>query len=229
MNWSVWSMRLFDINNPLMRSMSKVADVIILNILFIVCSIPIITIGPSLTALHCVTMKLVRDEEGSVVKEFFRSFRLNFRQATVIHLLFLAATVILFIDIWFVLYSKTSHGAMAYILFAIAAFLAVIATMTLLYVYPVLAKFDNPTKRTLIVAFTLSIRHWPTTVILAIIAAIPIVAMTIPNEIVISFMFLMLIFGFSAVAMAQAFFLRKVFDQYIPVEQNDNISGEVHT
>lgn len=220
-------MKLFDINNPLMRSMSKVADIIILNFLFLVCSIPIVTIGPALTALHCVTMKLVRDEEGSVVKEFFRSFRLNFRQALVIHLMLLAVTAILFIDIYFVLYSKNDLGAMAYILFGVAAFLAVMGTLTLLYVYPVLAKFDNPTGRTLIVAFTLSIRHLPTTILLAIIAAIPIVAMMIPHEIVISFMFVMLIFGFSGVAMAQASLLRKVFAHYIPAEQKENGNCEV--
>lgn len=220
-------MKLFDPNNPLMRSMSKVADIIILNLLFIVCCIPIVTIGPALTALYCVTMKLVRDEEGGIVKEFFRSFRLNFRQGLVIHLLFLAAAAILFIDIYFVLYSKTSHGIMAYILFAVSAFLAVMGTMTLLYVYPVLAKFDNPTRKTLMVAFTLSIRHWPTTLILAIITAIPIAVMMIPNEAVISFLYLMLIFGFAAVAMAQAFFLRKVFDNYIPAEQNEEETSEV--
>lgn len=222
-------MKFFDPNNPFMRSMSKVADVVILNFLFIICSIPIVTIGPALTALHCVTMKLVRDEEGSVFKEFFQSFRLNFRQAFAIHMLFLAVAAVLFIDIYFVLYSKNDLGAMAYILFGVAAFLGVMGAMTLLYVYPVLAKFDNPTRRTLMVAFTLSIRHLPTTIALAIITAIPIVAMMIPNEIVISFMFVMLLFGFSGVAMAQASFLRKVFDRYIPAEQNENENSEVHT
>ena len=183
-------MRFFDINNPLMRSMSKVADIIILNFLFMICSIPIITIGPALTALHCVTMKLVRDEEGGVMKDFFQSFRLNFRQALSIHLLLMAVTAILFVDIYFVLYSKNDLGAMAYILFAVAAFLGVVGAMTLLYVYPVLAKFDNPTGRTMVLAFTLAIRHLPTTIVLAITVAIPILAMTIPHESVIAFIYL---------------------------------------
>lgn len=221
-------MKLFDPNNPLMRSMSKVADIIILNILFMVCSIPVVTIGPALTALHCVTMKLVRDEEGGIIKDFFQSFRLNFRQALTIHLIMLAVAAVLFIDIYFVLYSKNDLGAMAYILFGVAAFLGVIGVLTLLYVYPVLAKFDNPTGRTMVLAFTLAIRHLPTTIVLAIITAIPILAMMIPHESVIAFIYLMLIFGFSAVAMAQASFLRKVFDQYIPAEQNNNLSSEVH-
>lgn len=222
-------MKLFDIDNPVMRSLSKVADLVILNLLFLVCCLPIVTIGPALTALYCVTMKLVRDEEGSIVKDFFQSFRLNFRQGVGIHLLLLLATAILAADLWFVLYSKVDHGAMGYILFGVAAFLGVITVMTLLYVYPVLAKFDNTIGKTLIVALTLAIRHLPTTLILAIIVAIPVGIMMIPNEAVISLIPVMLMFGFSAMAMAQAFFLRKVFDRYIPAEEDENVSSEVHT
>ena len=117
---------------------------------------------------------------------------------------------------------------MTYVLFAVSAFVAVMAAMTLLYVYPVLAKFDNPTGRTVQIAFTLAIRHLPTTCILAVFTAIPIAAVMIPNEAIISFLFLMFICGFSAVAFAQAFFLRKVFDRYIPQEDNENSTNEVH-
>lgn len=221
-------MGIFDINNPFMRSMAKVADIIILNFLFMLCCIPIVTIGPALTALYSVTMKLVRDEEGGVVKEFFSSFRLNLKQGILIHLMFLVVTFVLFVDIWFVLYSVQDHGTMTYVLFAVSAFVAVMAAMTLLYVYPVLAKFDNPTGRTVQIAFTLAIRHLPTTCILAVFTAIPIAAVMIPNEAIISFLFLMFICGFSAVAFAQAFFLRKVFDRYIPQEDNENSTNEVH-
>ena len=115
-------MGFFDINSPFMRSMAKVADIIILNFLFMLCCIPVITIGPAITALYSVTMKLVRDEEGGIVKEFFSSFRLNLKQGIVIHILFLVIAFVLFVDIWFVLFSVTDHGAMTYILFAVSAF-----------------------------------------------------------------------------------------------------------
>lgn len=222
-------MKLFDINNPIMQSMAKVADLIILNFLFLLCCIPIITIGPAITALYCVTMKLIRDEEGGVVKEFFRSFRLNLRQGIVIHIFFLALAFVLFVDIWFVLYSVSDHGAMTYVLFGASALLVVLGAMTLLFVYPVLAKFENTIGKTIQVAFTLSIRHWPTTLVLAALTAIPIAVMMIPNEAVIGFLYLMVIFGFSALAMAQSFFLRKVFDKYVPQEQSEKSLDEVHT
>ncbi len=221
-------MGFFDINSPFMRSMAKVADIIILNFLFMLCCIPVITIGPALTALYSVTMKLVRDEESGIVKEFFSSFRLNLKQGILIHIMFLVITFVLFVDIWFVLYSVEDHGAMTYILFAVAAFAAVMAAMTLLYVYPVLAKFDNSTGKTLQIALSLAIRHLPTTCILAVITAIPVAAVMIPNEAIISALFLMLICGFSALAFAQSFFLRKVFDRYIPQPNHENAMDEVH-
>ena len=216
---------LFDINSPLMQGLSKVADIIILNILFMICCVPIFTIGAALTALHTVTMKLVRDEEGGIVKEFFRAFASNFRQATVIHLFFLLIAGLVFVDLWFVLYSVESHGAMSYILFGVAAMLGVFSILMLMYVYPLLAKFENSIKRTLQLAFILSIRHLPTTILLVAITAIPIVFLFIPHEIVIAVLFLMGVLGFAAQAMAQAFLYRKVFDQYIP--QNEETKSEV--
>ena len=216
---------LFDLNSPLMQGLSRVADLLILNFLFLICCIPIVTIGASLTALHTVTMKLVRDEEGGIVKEFFRAFTSNFRQATAIHLFFLLIAGLVFVDVWFVLYSVESHGAMSYILFGVAALLGVFSILMLLYVYPLLAKFENSTKRTLQLSFILAIRHLPTTILLAAIAAIPIVFLIIPHEIVIAVLFLMGILGFAALAMAQAYLYRKVFDQYIP--QNEETKSEV--
>lgn len=219
-------MRLFNLNNPFMRGMSKVADLIILNFLFLICSIPIITIGPTLTALYCVTMKLVRNEEEGIAKAFFRSFRLNLRQGILINLLFFVIICVLVADFWFTLYPAVDHGIITPVLFVCAALLAVIAVMTLLYVYPVLAKFDNSVKETLKISFVLSVRHWPNTLAIAALAAFPIWFMTVPNEAVVGFLFLMLILGFAAITLAQSFFLRKVFDKYVPDQQPDNTVGE---
>lgn len=215
-------MKLFDINNPLMRSLAKIGDLIILNLLFILCCLPLITIGPAVTALFSVMLKLIRDEEGSVTKDFFRAFRLNFKQSLLIHLLFLLVSFVLAVDIWFVFYAVADHGVMTYILLAVSGVLAIVTAMTMLYVYPVLARFDNSTRNTIQAAFILSFRHWPTTVVLAVLVALPVVIMLIPNEAVVGFAYLMIIIGFSAFAMAQSILLRRVLDQYVP--QSDNQS-----
>ena len=69
--------------------MGRVADLIILNLIFIVCCIPIVTIGPALTALYYMTLKMARNEETYIIRGFFKSFKENFRQAIVIWLIIL--------------------------------------------------------------------------------------------------------------------------------------------
>ena len=70
---------LFNYDNPVWRFIGKLGDLIILNILWMITSIPIVTIGASTTALYYVTLKLVRDEDGYTIKSFFKSFRDNFK------------------------------------------------------------------------------------------------------------------------------------------------------
>ena len=80
---------LFNYDNPVWRYIGKFGDLILLNVLWIVCSIPIFTIGASTTAVYYVTLKLVRDEDGYTFRSYFRSFKENFKQATAIWLLLL--------------------------------------------------------------------------------------------------------------------------------------------
>ena len=86
---------LFDLDNPLMRFLSKVADLLILNLLFLVCSIPVVTIGASTTAMYYCFFKMKDGEDGYLVKKFFKSFRENFKQATLMWLPLLLLLVVL--------------------------------------------------------------------------------------------------------------------------------------
>ena len=74
--------RLLGLDSPPMKIMGKFADLICLNFLALFCCIPIITIGASMTALHYVALKIVRDEEAYITRSFFKSFKENFKQAT---------------------------------------------------------------------------------------------------------------------------------------------------
>ena len=76
--------RFFDIDGPFLGGLTKMADVFILNLLLILCSLPIFTFGAAYTALYYVTLKMVKDEECYIAKAFFKSFKQNFKQATII-------------------------------------------------------------------------------------------------------------------------------------------------
>lgn len=76
----------FNMDNGLFRALGKLADLMLLNILFLVCSLPIFTIGASFTAMYYVTLKLAENEEGYTPGAFLKSFKQNFKQATIIWL-----------------------------------------------------------------------------------------------------------------------------------------------
>ena len=79
--------RFFSMDNKFFQAMGRIADLLILNLVFLVCCIPVVTIGPALTALHYVTLKMARNEESYIIRSFFKSFKQNFRQGLIINLI----------------------------------------------------------------------------------------------------------------------------------------------
>ena len=90
--------RFFSMDNKFFTFMNKVADLCILNIICLVCCIPIVTAGASITAMYYVTLKMVRNEEAYIVRSFFKSFKDNFKQATIINLIMIAVGEVLYLD-----------------------------------------------------------------------------------------------------------------------------------
>ena len=97
--------RFFNMDSPLFSFLNRVADLIILNLLTLVCCIPIFTVGAAMTGLNYVCLKMVRNEEGYIVRGFFKSFKQNFKQATIIWLIILLAIIVLAGDFYIFTYS----------------------------------------------------------------------------------------------------------------------------
>ena len=92
-------MSIFNMESPLMRALGRVADLMILNFLTLVCCIPVITAGAALTALDHMCLKIVRDEDGYLLRGYFKAFKENFRQSTIIWLLLLLAIAVVGADV----------------------------------------------------------------------------------------------------------------------------------
>lgn len=203
---------LFNIDSPLMRFLSKVADMIILNILFLITCIPIFTIGASMTALHYVTLRMVSGEEGAVSKDYFRSFRQNFRQATVIWLILVAFALLLSYDIRLVWNGGGYVNTVVKVLSVIAG---VALVMVLLYVFAILAKFNNSVKGTIRNAVAISLAAFPKTVSMFILL-VSCAALTFYTETTIRWGLLFwLTPGFATVAYFNSILLRKTFERLI--------------
>ena len=172
---------LFNYDNPVWRFIGKLGDLILLNILWIICSIPIFTIGASTTAVYYVTLKLVRDEDGSTIKSFFHSFKTNFKQATVIWLILLVAGALLGFDFWFFLSGQmVVKGTARMVLSAVFGGMLLLYLFIATYVFPLQSRFYNTVKRTLFNAFFMSIRHLFHTIgMLAINAVLVILPLTL--------------------------------------------------
>ncbi|MDO5338075.1 MAG: DUF624 domain-containing protein [Eubacteriales bacterium] len=208
---------LFNMDNKFFVFMSRVADLAILNFLCIVCCIPIVTAGASITAMFYVTLKMVRNEDAYIVKGFFKSFKENFKQATIIHLIMLVVAALLFLDMRI---SGQMEGNLYRVLTVVFFALAVVYLFIFMYIYPLVAKFYNTIKNTFVNALLMSIRHLPYTILMIIVTLCPFAVYLIPSAEVQAFILLLLIvLGFSTVAYCNSFFLRKVFDNYIPEEE----------
>ena len=163
-------MKLFELDSPLMRGMSKISDLVVINLLTILMCIPIITAGASFTAMHYCCLKLVRDHENKIAKQFFHSFKDNVRQSTVIWLIFLSILAFLGGDLYLMYFNPTETSTFVFGgILAVLALLAFIGTM----VFPLQAKFYNPIPKTLKTAFLYAFKHFPRTLLILVVNLLP--------------------------------------------------------
>lgn len=163
-------MKFLDIDGPLIQFLSRMADLMWLNILTMICCIPIVTAGASLTALNYMALKMVRNEEGYITRGFFKAFKENFRQSTVIWLLFLLVAAVLGADYRIL---KTADIEIDGIVRTLILLFGILSVFTLMFVFPVQAKFSNTVKRTIWNSFVFSVVQFPKTILMIILYVLP--------------------------------------------------------
>lgn len=166
-------MNIFEEGSPFQRFLNKMADLLILNLIALLMCLPIITAGASLTAMHYVLLKMVRGEEGYIVKSFFRSFKREFRQATVLWILYMALAALMASNLIMIL-----QGGGVYPLWLPSSILvvAVLELMFMIYTFAMLSRFDNSIYQTLINAVTLTFSELPRSLEMAVITLVPLIA-----------------------------------------------------
>lgn len=216
---------LFNPDNKFFTSMGKVADFMILNFICIICCLPIITAGASITAMYYMTLKMARNEETYIVKGFFHSFRENLKQSTIIHVIMLLIGIILAFDFYFTRIMR-GQGTFYTVLTYVFMLGIIVYLMVLTYIYPVLAKFYNSVKQTFRNALLMSIRHLPSTILMIAITASPVILMLVVGP---SFPYVMMFYclmGFAVMSYINSLFLVKIFDRYIPQTSEEEDSNE---
>ena len=189
-----------------------------LSVLWMVCSIPVVTIGASTTAMYYVTLKLVRDEDGYTFRSFFKSFKENFKQSTIIWLIFLVAGIVLGVDVFFFLRVFNGSQNVRTIMLAIFMAMSFLYFAMFTFVFPLQARFYNPVKRTIFNAFFMSIRHLFQTIAIIVIDAAVVVAMVMIPQI----MMFGVLFGFPLLAFINSYILSPILQKYMPKEDRED-------
>ena len=141
--------KLFSYDNFLFHVLSQIADCMCLSLLWVIGSIPIVTMGASTTALYYAVNKCVKNSQGGILREFWRSYRLNFKQATVIWLMVAPVLFVLAVSCYSAYLMHVSGRASKLLLI----FLLVVASLVIMwanYLFPYLARFNNKSKQILI-------------------------------------------------------------------------------
>lgn len=215
-------MKFLEIDSPFMRVLGRIADLMIINFLTILLCIPVITAGAAFTAMHYVLLKIVRDEEGYIVKQYFRSFKENFLQATILWIGMLAVSAALFVD-WRIMRMQGDQfsGVMLILLFAAA----LASYLIMIYIFPVLSRYKNTIRGTLKTSLSMSVLGIFTlrTIASAILIPLPFILALLFGYASVPFF---AVICFSGPGYLRAMMYSGLFDKYEGKEKNSDGENE---
>ncbi len=201
---------IFALDGAFVKYMSLVADIIILSALYTILCIPIITIGPATTALFYVMTRRVYDKEAYILRDFFKSFKMNFVQSAFSWLILTALAFVLTFNITAILmgYIVSLETLVGKAVFATYILMLIEVLITTLYIYPVISRFHLKFLPALKTSVLLANKHMPTTISVSCLAVL-IGYLTLANPFLVAF-------AMGIYAALTSYFFMKVFKKYNP-------------
>lgn len=208
-------MNLLNEDNVIHIFLNKLGDIIVANLLFLVCCIPIITIGPALTALYHCMLRTVKGNNNGTTKTFFRAFKENFRQSLIVWLGLLAFGFILFLNIRFL---QNTASVVSKPLFYVSLGIAGLVIILALYIFPVIAAFANTTVNLLKNAYVFAFLHFPSTLAIAVITILPMFMTYRDIKLMPLYACCWFFFGFGLTAYVNSLLLYRMFKPFLEKE-----------
>ena len=200
---------MFHPDSWLIRFLTKVCDLLFLNIALVLSCCTVVLSGAAVTALYSITLKMMRGQDYDPVKGFLRALRENFLPSS-------PATALLFVNAALLallrraLYAETLLFSPS--LFLLLALAAVFLTALLSYLFPLLARFENTFSHHLVNAARLSLANLPVTFLITTVNLLPLlIGFFVPSLLGVTFAF-WLLFGFAAGAWVNSFYLNRIFE-----------------
>lgn len=204
---------LFRYDNKFFEILGKIADVVILNLLCIISCLPIVTIGASITAAYSIAMKMVKDEETYITKEFIKKFKENFKTSTIVWSIMLIIGGVLLFD--FYMSKLVLNESISKVLQLIFTMISIIYIFTLIYVFPMISKFENTIKNTMINSTLISIQNLPYTVMMVILNLSPLLLISLFSSYWGQIIFFYTVIGFGIITYINSIFFEKIFNKFI--------------
>ncbi|MGN0378976.1 MAG: YesL family protein [Butyrivibrio sp.] len=217
--------KIFSSDNPFNAFMTKLFDLMWINVMWLICCIPVITIGASTSAMYYLTLKMIRDEEGAITKSFFKQFAANFKKSIPMTLIMIAMVAVLVAD--FHLLSAAGNDSIASIMYGGCIALAVIALGYFSTLWPVYARFENTVKNTLANAGKIAIANIPKTLVIMVINAVPAVWFMVSPETFVYVWWLWAVIAVSGSAYLNSMLIIGIFDRLSgDKDENDTAENE---
>ncbi len=163
-------MKFFSVDGGLYKFMSRLWDMIKLNFLWMLFSLPIVTIGAATVAAYSVTLKMVDEAEGYVGRQFIKGFKENWKQGIPLGLLGLLALYVVYLD--FELFNKVENNPIIFLIAGIVS--AFVFAMAFIYAFPLSARYENTLPETLKNSARIATRYFLRTLALAAVLAVEI-------------------------------------------------------
>jgi len=202
---------LFHLDNPFIQFLSRVGDMILANFFFLVCSVPIVTMGAAATALHKITQDIAGDNDTGILKPFFRAFRQNFKQATIAWLMVLVFFAGMACNL--LLISAFLTGSTAQVCRWIVYFLCVLVLAVASYLFPLLTRYENSLRTHLANAAILAIVKLPKTILIVFLNALPLLILFVSMQTFFSTFVFWLAIGFGFTSYITSTLLMPVFKE----------------
>lgn len=204
-------MRIFHVDSPIMRIMNRVANIMIVNMLLLFCSVPIVTAGAATVAAHKVMQGIVRGTESGILKEYFRAFTLNLKQATIAWIVFISITLALVYEMYILLvvHQITSFSILIIGVLIVSVLLIGISS----YLFPLIARYENTLIQHLKNAFYLLLGNPLRSMLLITVGIAPFVVPLVSTDFFIRRIYIWILFFLGLSVYLNAILLKPVFQK----------------
>lgn len=208
---------LFSPDSKFMLALNRIADLVVLNLCFLLTCIPIVTIGAASTAMYTVCFRIGTGRETGIFRSYFRAFRDNFKQSTALWLLELLLCAATCVNIYLCYHMS---GTLHYMFILFLPLLALVL-LVFSYAFPLLSQFENTILVTFKNALALSLGYLPRTLLITVLNIFPFVLMFTNLYLFYKVFYLWIVLYFSAAAYLNTLLLKKVFAPYMVSEKED--------